>query len=75
MENEEKNKILADLIYPDITETISDLEKRYPVRNLNINQIAHVSTSVIVFTEQAGCFNHGMYIDRGSQRRHTTCWH
>lgn len=34
MENEEKNKILADLIYPDITETISDLEKRYPERDL-----------------------------------------
>ena len=25
---------LANLIFPDITETISDLEKRYPARNL-----------------------------------------
>ena len=28
------NKQLADLIFPDITETIEDLEKRYPCRNL-----------------------------------------
>ena len=28
------NKELADLIFPDVTETIKDLEKRYPVRNL-----------------------------------------
>ena len=28
------NKQLADLIFPDITETIEDLEKRYPPRNL-----------------------------------------
>ena len=28
------NKQLADLIFPDITETIEDLEKRYPVRDL-----------------------------------------
>ena len=28
------NKILADLIFPNITETIEDLEKRYPKRNL-----------------------------------------
>lgn len=30
----EKYKKLADLIFPDITETIQDLEKRYPERNL-----------------------------------------
>ena len=28
------NKQLADLIFPEITETIDDLEKRYPERNL-----------------------------------------
>ena len=28
------NKQLADLIFPDITETVDDLEKRYPPRNL-----------------------------------------
>ena len=28
------NKQLADLIFPDINETIEDLEKRYPARNL-----------------------------------------
>ena len=28
------NKELANLIFPDITETIEDLEKRYPLRNL-----------------------------------------
>ena len=28
------DKELAQLIFPDITETISDLEKRYPLRNL-----------------------------------------
>ena len=28
------NKQLADLIFPDIHETIEDLEKRYPLRNL-----------------------------------------
>ena len=28
------NKQLADLIFPDINETIADLEKRYPPRNL-----------------------------------------
>ena len=28
------NKELANLIFPDITETIEDLEKRYPNRNL-----------------------------------------
>ena len=34
MENIDKNEILANLIYPDITETIADLEKKYPKRNL-----------------------------------------
>lgn len=34
MEDLDKNKILADLIYPDITETIEDLEKKYPERDL-----------------------------------------
>lgn len=29
------NEQLADLIFPDIKETIEDLEKRYPVRNLS----------------------------------------
>ena len=29
-----ENKMLADLIFPNVTETISDLEKRYPNRNL-----------------------------------------
>lgn len=28
------NKLLADLIFPNVTETIEDLEKRYPKRNL-----------------------------------------
>ena len=28
------NKELADLIFPDVTETIDDLERRYPPRNL-----------------------------------------
>ena len=28
------NKQLADLIFPDVTETIDDLEKRYPLRDL-----------------------------------------
>ena len=31
---EDKNEELASLIFPDITETIEDLEKRYPKRNL-----------------------------------------
>ena len=31
---ENKNEELASLIFPDITETIEDLEKRYPKRNL-----------------------------------------
>lgn len=35
MENLDKNKILADLIFPDIKETIADLEKMYPERNLS----------------------------------------
>ena len=30
------NKQLADLIFPNITETIDDLEKRYPPRNLPV---------------------------------------
>jgi glutamyl-tRNA synthetase len=30
----EENKILADLIFPDITKTIEDYEKMYPERNL-----------------------------------------
>lgn len=29
------NKILAELIFPNVTETIEDLEKRYPSRNLS----------------------------------------
>ena len=29
-----ENKMLADLIFPNVTETISDLEKRYPKRDL-----------------------------------------
>ena len=28
------NKELADLIFPDVKETVEDLEKRYPERNL-----------------------------------------
>ena len=28
------NEELADLIFPDIHETVEDLEKRYPPRNL-----------------------------------------
>lgn len=32
--NLDKNKELANLIFPDITETVEDLEKRYPKRNL-----------------------------------------
>ena len=28
------NKYLANLIFPDVTETLDDLEKRYPERNL-----------------------------------------
>ncbi len=31
---ENKNHELANLIFPDVTETIEDLEKRYPKRNL-----------------------------------------
>lgn len=31
---ENRNEELANLIFPDITETIEDLEKRYPKRNL-----------------------------------------
>ena len=31
---EEKNKELANLIFPDITTTVEDLEKKYPKRNL-----------------------------------------
>ena len=31
---ENKNEELSSLIFPDITETIEDLEKRYPKRNL-----------------------------------------
>lgn len=35
------NKELADLIFPEVTETIKDLEKRYPARNLPVG--AHVT--------------------------------
>ena len=28
------DKELAELIFPEVTETIEDLEKRYPARNL-----------------------------------------
>lgn len=31
------NKDLADLLYPNITKTIDDLEVMYPVRNLSDN--------------------------------------
>ena len=30
----EKYEKLANLIFPDVTETVEDLEKRYPERNL-----------------------------------------
>ncbi len=30
----EKNKELANLIFPDINQTVEDLEKKYPIRNL-----------------------------------------
>ena len=30
---------LANLIFPDVTETIEDLEKRYPARNLSKDAI------------------------------------
>jgi glutamyl-tRNA synthetase len=34
MELESKNKELANLMFPDVTETVEDLEKKYPKRNL-----------------------------------------
>ncbi len=30
----EQNKIIADLLFPDVEETLADLEKKYPPRNL-----------------------------------------
>ena len=38
----EKYSILADLIFPDVTETIEDLEKKYPRRDLKEGAYVHV---------------------------------
>ncbi|MBR5227281.1 MAG: glutamate--tRNA ligase [Clostridia bacterium] len=62
MNNEEKLIELADLIFPDITETIADLEKRYPKRDLEEGaEVTRFAPSPTGFLHIGGLF--GSLID------------
>ena len=54
------NKLLADILFPDVSKTVEDLEKRYPERNTKGN-ITRLGPSPTGFIHLGNLY--GAYVD------------